>query len=55
MRLPAYVVVAALYGFYYDIHRAQVGILGTPEGRRMARVYDHVSTHLIALYFMDNC
>ena len=40
-RLPAYVVVAALYGFYYDIHRAQVGILGTPEGRRMDRVYSH--------------
>ncbi|CZT07291.1 related to PHO89-Na+/phosphate co-transporter [Rhynchosporium agropyri] len=41
LRLPAYVVIAACYGFYYDIHRAQVGILGTPEGRRMAAVYDH--------------
>ncbi|KAH7377561.1 phosphate transporter [Cadophora sp. MPI-SDFR-AT-0126] len=45
MRLPAYVVVAGLYGFYYDIHRAQVGILGTPEGRRMARVYDHATKY----------
>ncbi|KAH6723766.1 putative sodium/phosphate symporter [Leptodontidium sp. MPI-SDFR-AT-0119] len=45
VRLPAYVVVAALYGFYYDIHRAQVGILGTPEGRRMARVYDHATKY----------
>ena len=40
-RLPAYPVVALLYGFHYDIHKAQVGILGTPEGRRMDRVYAH--------------
>lgn len=40
-RLPAYPVVAALYGFYYDIHKAQVGVLGTPEGRRMDSVYAH--------------
>lgn len=40
VRLPAYVVVAFLYGFYYDIHGAQVGILGTPEGRRMDKVYN---------------
>ena len=39
IRLPAYVVVALLYGVHYDIHRAQVGVLGTPEGRRMNRVY----------------
>lgn len=38
-RLPAYPVVALLYGVYYDIHKAQVGVLGTPEGRRMDRVY----------------
>ncbi|KAH0140337.1 phosphate-repressible phosphate permease, partial [Aureobasidium melanogenum] len=30
-----------MYGIYYDIHKAQVGVLGTPEGRRMARVYAH--------------
>jgi len=41
MRLPAQVVVGALYGMSYDIHRAQVGVLGTPEGKRMARVYEH--------------
>ncbi|KAJ4368771.1 hypothetical protein N0V83_005853 [Neocucurbitaria cava] len=33
------VVVALLYGLHYDIHKAQVGVLGTPEGRRMDRVY----------------
>ncbi|PVI05837.1 phosphate transporter [Periconia macrospinosa] len=38
-RVPAMVVVAALYGMSYDIHAAQVGVLGTPEGRRMDRVY----------------
>jgi sodium-dependent phosphate transporter len=41
VRLPAQVVVGALYGMSYDIHRAQVGVLGTPEGRRMERVYAH--------------
>jgi sodium-dependent phosphate transporter len=40
-RLPAMVVVALLYGLHYDIHRAQLGILGTPEGKRMERVYAH--------------
>ncbi|KAK5090144.1 hypothetical protein LTS08_007291 [Lithohypha guttulata] len=40
-RLPAYPVVACTYGLYYDIHKAQVGVLGTPEGRRMDRVYAH--------------
>ena len=40
-RLPAYPVVALLYGLHYDIHKAQVGVLGTPEGRRMDRVYAH--------------
>ncbi|KAG6169307.1 hypothetical protein E4U34_008281 [Claviceps purpurea] len=39
-RLPAMVVVALLYGMNYDIHSAQVGIEGTPDGRRMQRVYD---------------
>ncbi len=40
-RLPAYPVIALLYGLHYDIHKAQVGVLGTPEGRRMDRVYAH--------------
>ena len=40
-RIPAYVVIAFTYGFHYDIHKAQVGVLGTPEGRRMERVYAH--------------
>lgn len=38
-RLPAMVVVGLLYGLHYDIHAAQTGIQGTPEGDRMARVY----------------
>lgn len=44
-RLPAYPVIAALYGLHYDIHKAQVGIMGTPEGKRMARVYDHAKKY----------
>ncbi|KAH0344966.1 phosphate-repressible phosphate permease, partial [Aureobasidium melanogenum] len=39
--IPAGIVIALMYGIYYDIHKAQVGVLGTPEGRRMARVYAH--------------
>lgn len=38
-RLPAMVVVGLLYGLHYDIHAAQTGVQGTPEGDRMARVY----------------
>ncbi|KAI5207899.1 sodium/phosphate symporter [Aureobasidium subglaciale] len=38
-RLPAMVTVGLLYGFHYDIHAAQSGITGTPEGLRMQRVY----------------
>ncbi|KAK4198668.1 putative phosphate permease [Triangularia verruculosa] len=38
-RLPAMVVCGLLYGLHYDIHAAQSGISGTPEGERMARVY----------------
>lgn len=38
-RIPAYIVVAALYGMNYDIHAAQTGIEGTPEGARMEKVY----------------
>ncbi|KAI0974895.1 putative sodium/phosphate symporter [Xylaria arbuscula] len=41
IRLPALIVVALLYGFYYDIHTAQHGIHGTPDGKRMEQVYAH--------------
>ncbi|VUC24261.1 unnamed protein product [Clonostachys rosea] len=44
-RLPAMVVVALMYGLYYDIHTAQIGIEGTPEGKRMARVYAHATKY----------
>lgn len=44
-RIPAQIVVGALYGANYDIHAAQTGIAGTPEGRRMARVYDHAQKY----------
>jgi len=33
------IVAGALYGIHYDIHAAQTGIEGTPDGARMARVY----------------
>lgn len=45
IRLPAYIVAAPLYGVYYDIHKAQVGVMGTPEGRRMDRVYAHAKKY----------
>lgn len=45
IRLPAMIVVAALYGIHYDIHTAQTGIMGTPEGARMARVYSHATQY----------
>lgn len=38
-RIPASIVCGALYGLNYDIHAAQTGISGTPEGKRMERVY----------------
>ncbi|QUC19061.1 uncharacterized protein UV8b_03302 [Ustilaginoidea virens] len=38
-RIPALIVCGALYGLHYDIHAAQTGIEGTPEGERMKRVY----------------
>ncbi|KAL5905124.1 hypothetical protein ACKVWC_009555 [Pyricularia oryzae] len=44
-RLPAMVVVGALYGLHYDIHSAQSGISGTPEGERMARVYANAAKY----------
>jgi sodium-dependent phosphate transporter len=44
-RVPAMIVVAALYGLHYDIHAAQTGIAGTPDGERMARVYAHAKKY----------
>lgn len=44
-RIPAMCVAALLYGAHYDIHTAQVGIEGTPEGQRMARVYEHATKY----------
>ncbi|KAJ9131321.1 Phosphate transporter [Coniochaeta hoffmannii] len=44
-RIPAQIVVGALYGAHYDIHTAQTGISGTPEGKRMARVYAHAEKY----------
>ncbi|KAF7590680.1 hypothetical protein BBP40_002572 [Aspergillus hancockii] len=38
-RIPALVTVGLLYGMHYDIHAAQSGVHGTPDGERMARVY----------------
>ena len=40
-RFPAIIVCGLLYGSHYDIHAAQTGISGTPEGDRMARVFAH--------------
>ncbi|KAL8899062.1 MAG: hypothetical protein Q9207_006390 [Kuettlingeria erythrocarpa] len=44
-RLPAMVVAGLLYGLHYDIHAAQTGIAGTPEGKRMERVYAHAQKY----------
>lgn len=44
-RVPAMVIVGLLYGIYYDIHAAQTGIAGTPEGKRMERVYAHAEKY----------
>ncbi|KAL7785512.1 phosphate transporter [Trichoderma ceciliae] len=38
-RIPAMVVCGVLYGLHYDIHAAQTGTEGTPDGDRMKRVY----------------
>lgn len=38
-RIPPMIVCGLLYGLHYDIHTAQSGIAGTPEGERMKRVY----------------
>jgi sodium-dependent phosphate transporter len=44
-RIPAMIVVGLLYGVNYDIHSAQSGVSGTPEGDRMARVYSHATKY----------
>ena len=44
-RIPAQIVVGLLYGLHYDIHSAQTGISGTPEGARMARVYSYAKKY----------
>ncbi|KAI1368913.1 putative sodium/phosphate symporter [Xylaria arbuscula] len=44
-RLPALIVATLLYGFYYDIHSAQHGVHGTPDGKRMERVYAHATKY----------
>ncbi|ORY81877.1 phosphate transporter [Protomyces lactucae-debilis] len=44
-RIPAMIVCGALYGLHYDIHSAQTGVHGTPEGRRMERVYAHAKKY----------
>lgn len=44
-RIPAMITVGALYGLHYDIHAAQSGISGTPEGDRMERVYFHAKKY----------
>ena len=44
-RIPAMIVVGLLYGLHYDIHAAQTGIAGTPEGRRMERTYAHAEKY----------
>ncbi|KAL4896559.1 phosphate transporter [Aspergillus ambiguus] len=44
-RIPAMIVVGALYGMHYDIHAAQSGISGTPEAARMQRVYSHATKY----------
>lgn len=44
-RIPAQITVGALYGLNYDIHAAQSGIHGTPEGKRMAMVYENATKY----------
>jgi solute carrier family 20 (sodium-dependent phosphate transporter) len=44
-RIPAMIVAGGLYGFYYDIHTAQTGVEGTPEGARMQRVYSYAEKY----------
>ncbi|KAI8947381.1 putative sodium/phosphate symporter [Xylaria longipes] len=45
IRIPALIVATLLYGFYYDIHNAQHGVHGTPDGKRMEQVYAHATKY----------
>ncbi|KAI1431790.1 putative sodium/phosphate symporter [Xylaria sp. CBS 124048] len=45
IRLPAMMTAGLMYGFYYDIHRAQHGLHGTPDGKRMEAVYAHAEKY----------
>lgn len=45
VRLPAQITCGLLYGLHYDIHAAQSGIAGTPEGDRMERVYSYAQKY----------
>jgi len=45
VRLPAVVTAGLLYGMHYDIHAAQIGIAGTPDGERMKGVYSHATMY----------
>ncbi|EED17115.1 sodium/phosphate symporter, putative [Talaromyces stipitatus ATCC 10500] len=44
-RIPAMITCGLLYGLHYDIHAAQTGVAGTPDGQRMQRVYDHAKKY----------
>ncbi|VUC30226.1 unnamed protein product [Clonostachys rosea] len=44
-RIPAMIVVGLFYGAEYDIHTAQIGIEGTPDGLRMSRVYSQATKY----------
>lgn len=45
IRIPAVITAGLLYGMHYDIHAAQIGIAGTPEGERMKGVYSHATMY----------
>ncbi|KAE8149946.1 phosphate transporter [Aspergillus avenaceus] len=44
-RIPAMITVGLMYGMHYDIHAAQTGVAGTPDGERMQRVYNHAEKY----------
>jgi sodium-dependent phosphate transporter len=43
--IPAMITAGLLYGLHYDIHAAQSGIRGTPEGEWMQHVYAHAEKY----------
>lgn len=49
-RVPAMIVAGLLYGLYYDIHAAQAGTPGTPDGRRMQKVNFENNTPIANTY-----